>query len=186
MATDSPRVCPAKLAGTLDSNLRKIFQDPNKILSPYIKEGMTVLDMGCGPGFFSVEIAKMVGPNGKVIAVDLQEEMLQILKKKIQGTELESRVKLVKADEDKINVTDKVDFILTFFMVHEVEDKDKLFSQLRSVLKDDGKFLIVEPKRVHVSTEAFKLTLKKAEENGFNVQMGPKHLFSQSAILTNC
>ncbi|MDP4192688.1 MAG: class I SAM-dependent methyltransferase [Bacteroidota bacterium] len=185
MATDSPRVCPAKLAGTLDSNLRKIFQDPSKILSPYIKEGMTVLDMGCGPGFFTVEIAKMVGPSGKVIAADLQEEMLQILKKKIQGTELESRIKLIKADEDKINVTDKVDFILIFFVAHEVEDKDKLFSQLRSVLKDDGKFLIVEPKHFHVSTEAFKLTLKKAKDNGFNVQPGPKHLFSQSAILTN-
>ena len=70
-------VCPAALAGSLDNRIRRWFQNPQKILSPYIKEGMTVLDIGCGPGFFSVEIAHLVGKTGRVIAADLQEGMLQ-------------------------------------------------------------------------------------------------------------
>lgn len=74
------RVCPVGLAGTLDNSIRKWLQNPQKILSPYIKEGMTVLDLGCGPGFFSVPMAKMVGKSGRVIACDLQEGMLRKVK----------------------------------------------------------------------------------------------------------
>ena len=50
---------------------------------------MKVLDIGCGPGFFSIELAKMVGKGGKIFSVDLQEVMLQKIRNKIQGTELE-------------------------------------------------------------------------------------------------
>ncbi len=53
---------------------------------------MTVLDMGCGPGFFTVEMARKVGPSGRVVAVDVQEGMLQQQRKKIRGTALPSRV----------------------------------------------------------------------------------------------
>jgi 2-polyprenyl-3-methyl-5-hydroxy-6-metoxy-1,4-benzoquinol methylase len=65
MNDEGNRVCPVELAGSLDSKIRKWFQNPKKILAPFIKEGMNVLDVGCGPGFFSVELAKMVGKNGK-------------------------------------------------------------------------------------------------------------------------
>jgi ubiquinone/menaquinone biosynthesis C-methylase UbiE len=67
------RVCSVERAGALDISLRKLLQNPQKILKPFIKEGMTVADLGCGPGFFTIEMAKMVGNNGKVTAVDLQE-----------------------------------------------------------------------------------------------------------------
>jgi ubiquinone/menaquinone biosynthesis C-methylase UbiE len=70
------------------------LQNPRKILGPYIKEGMTVLDVGCGPGFFSIELAQMVGKSGRVIASDLQEGMLRKLREKIQGTEFEERITL--------------------------------------------------------------------------------------------
>jgi len=62
------RVCPVEIAGGLDNSLRRLFQNPKRILKPYIKDGMTVLDLGCGPGFFSVEIAKMMNGTGSVIA----------------------------------------------------------------------------------------------------------------------
>ena len=83
MNNEKLRVCPVERAGSLDSKLRKWFQNPSKILAPFIKEGMKVLDVGCGPGFFSIEIAKMVGKNGKVFSADLQEGMLQKLRNKI-------------------------------------------------------------------------------------------------------
>lgn len=70
------RVCPVERAGSLDNIFRRWLQNPWKILRPYIKEGMTVLDFGCGPGYFTIAMAQMVGTSGWVIAVDLQEGML--------------------------------------------------------------------------------------------------------------
>jgi ubiquinone/menaquinone biosynthesis C-methylase UbiE len=77
-----------------------LVQDPKKILKDYVKEGMTVLDVGCGPGFFSVEIADMVGASGKVIAVDLQQGMLDKIKNKIERTGIENIIELHKCEED--------------------------------------------------------------------------------------
>ena len=83
------RICPVKEAGKLDSFFRKFIQNPEKILRPFIKKGMTVLDYGCGPGFFTVKIAEMLEGQGKVIAADLQEGMLEIIRKKIKGKNIE-------------------------------------------------------------------------------------------------
>ena len=107
-----------------------MLQNPNKILKKHIKEGMTVLDIGCGSGFFSTEIAKMVGDSGKVIAVDLQEGMLKLLKTKIQGTEIEKRIRLHKCEERTIDISEKVDFALAFYMVHEVPDRKNFFKKM--------------------------------------------------------
>jgi len=185
METERNRVCPVELADSLDGRIRRWLQNPQKILGPYIKEGMKVLDIGCGPGFFSIEIAKMVGKSGKIFAVDLQEGMLQKLMNKITGTELEDRIKLVKCDKDNINVTEYVDFILAFFVVHEVPDKNSLFKQLKNILNDKGQILLVEPKLFHVSRKEFETTIKIAEDNGFYVNQGPKLRFSWSALLKN-
>ena len=72
----SPHVCPWWLCYSFDNPLRRLIHNPQRILSPYIKQGMTVLDAGCGMGYFSIGMAKMVGDSGKVIAVDLQQKML--------------------------------------------------------------------------------------------------------------
>ena len=183
MEQERNRVCPVELSGSLDNKLRRWLQNPYRILSPCVKEGMTVLDVGCGPGYFSIEMAKLVGPNGKVIAADLQDGMLRLLGEKIKGTPLENRIMRVKSEQDKINVSAKVDFILAFYMVHEVPDKHSFFRQLKSVLNDRGQFLLVEPKLFHVSREAFRQTTAIAEENGFKIYPGPRLLLSWSAVL---
>ncbi len=146
---------------------------------------MTVLDIGCGPGFFSIEMARMVGRNGMIISADLQEGMLQKLRNKIKGTELEERIKLVQCDKEKLNIPQKVDFILAFYMVHEVPDKDSFFKELKNILKEKGQCLIVEPKLFHVSRKKFELMIRLAENNGFKIYPGPKLPFSRSAILKN-
>lgn len=176
------RVCPVEHSGSLDNKLRKFFQNPKKILRPYLQEGMTVLDVGCGPGFFSLDMAKMVGESGNVIAVDLQEGMLLKLKSKIEGTEFERRIKLHKCDEIKIGISEQVDFILLFYVVHEIPDKLTFFSELFSVLKSKRQVLIVEPP-FHVSESAFQKTLQTAKEVGFINSDGPKMLLHKTAIL---
>jgi ubiquinone/menaquinone biosynthesis C-methylase UbiE len=183
MEQERNRVCPVELASSLDNKIRRWLQDPYQIVAPYVKEGMKVLDVGCGPGFFSIEMATLVGAGGKVISADLQEGMLQQLGNKMKGTVLEERIKLVKCDKDKINVSDKVDFILAFYMVHEVPDKDSFFTQLRAILDEQGQFLLVEPKLFHVSRNAFELTIKVAERSEFKIYPGPKLHFSWSAVL---
>jgi ubiquinone/menaquinone biosynthesis C-methylase UbiE len=183
MKEDRNRVCPVELANSLDSKIRRWLQNPQKILSPFVKEGMKVLDVGCGPGFFSVELATMVGANGKVYSVDLQEGMLQKLQNKIRGTSLEKIIHLIKCEKDKIVIPEKVDFILAFYMVHEVPDKDKLFKTLKNFLKENGELLIVEPKLFHVSKKEFASTINKAEAAGFKAAEGPKLPFSFSSVL---
>lgn len=176
------RVCPVERAGSLDNRFRRWFQNPQKILRPYIRNGMTVLDLGCGPGFFSVEMAQMVGDSGKVIASDLQEGMLQRLRNKIRGTELEKRITLHKCEEDKIGLKEKVDFVLAFYMLHEIPDQEKFFREIESILKTNGFILVVEPP-FHVSRKAFKQTVARAKVAGLIADEGPRVFFSKTVTL---
>jgi ubiquinone/menaquinone biosynthesis C-methylase UbiE len=143
---------------------------------------MTVLDLGCGPGFFSIDMAEMVGKSGRVIASDLQEGMLQKLRVKIQGTELEERITLHKCEENKMGVSENVDFVLAFYMFHEVPNQEELLSEIGSILKPNGQVLIVEPP-FHVSKSTFEETIRKARKAGFTLVERPKVLLSKTAVL---
>ena len=182
MSDKSTRVCPVEEADRLDTRFRRWMQNPKRILNPYIKEGMTVLDFGCGPGFFTIDMAQMVGKSGRVIAADLQEGMLHKLRDKIKGTELENRITLHKCEEDKIGISKNVDFVLAFYIVHEVVNKDKLFTEIETILKPNGQLLIVEPP-FHVSKKAFEVTIDKAKAAGFTEVNRPKVLFNKAVLL---
>ena len=180
----SKGICPVEKAGELDNSIRKLLQNPQKILKPYIHEGMTVLDLGCGPGFFSIEIAKLLIDSGKVIAADLQEGMLDKVRQKIKGTELEKRITLHKCQEESINLNEKVDFVLAFCMIHEVPNQDKLFRELKSIVKPNGQLFIIEPK-FHVSKKSFDLMIERVKEIGFEIKVRPKLFFSRTIVLKN-
>ncbi len=79
MKEGQTHIFSAKKADTLDSKIRRLLQNPFKILKPYVTDGMTVLDYGCGNGYFSIPLSKMVGNSGKVYSVDIQKEMLDKL-----------------------------------------------------------------------------------------------------------
>ena len=182
MSDGNKRVCPVERAGNLDNRIRRWLQNPHKIVGPYIEEGMTVLDLGCGPGFFSIDMAQMVGKSGRVIAADLQEGMLQKLRDKIQGTELEERITLHKCEENKIGVSEEIDFVLVFYMVHEVPNKEEFFNEIGMILKPKGQVLVVEPP-FHVSKSAFEETIRKARNAGFTLGERPKVLLTKTAVL---
>ncbi len=176
------RVCPVEIAGGLDNRFRRWLQNPRKILKPYIKEGMAVLDFGCGPGYFTIEIAQMVGKFGRVIAADLQEGMLQKLRGKIHGIEVESRIALHRSEANKIGLSEKVDFALAFYVVHEIPNQKEFFKELESILHPSGQVLVVEPP-FHVSKSAFADTIGKARDAGLKPAKGPKILFSKTVTL---
>jgi len=181
--TNLHKICPAESAGMLDNSFRKLIHNPQKILKPYIKAGMTVLDVGCGPGFFSIEIAKMLNGSGKVIAADIQEKMLDKIREKIKGTNLEQAVELHKSDFENIGIVEKVDFVLASWMVHEVRNQEKFFEELASILKPNGLILIIEPK-LHVSKTEFKRMMDKIKECGFRIIESPNVFFSRAIVVS--
>ncbi len=140
------------------------------------------MDLGRGPGFFSIDMAQIVGKSGRVIASDLQEGMLKKLRDKIQGTQLEERITLHKCEENKISVSEDVDFILAFYIVHEIPNQEEFFNEIGSILKPNGQVFIVEPP-FHVSKTAFEETIRKAIDAGFKDVERPKVLLSKAVIL---
>ncbi len=176
------RVCPVELAGSLDNRVRRWVQNPRKILEPYLKEGMTALDVGCGPGFFTLDMALLVGDSGSVIAADLQQGMLQKVSEKIVGTDLEKRITLHKSESDKIGISGGVDFALVFYMLHEVPNETSFLEEVWSVLNSGGLLLIVEPP-FHVSKTAFEKSIARAEKTGFEIVERPKVFFSKTVVL---
>jgi ubiquinone/menaquinone biosynthesis C-methylase UbiE len=182
MANKPTDVCPYQRAWTLDNWIRRLLQNPYKIVGEYVKEGQIVMDLGCGPGFFSLAMSKLVGEKGKVISVDIQDEMLQILRHKSEREGLSSRIILHKAQPEKLGISEMVDFALAFYMVHEVPDKRSFLSEVASHLKPDGRFLIVEPK-FHVSKSDFDSTLEVARSVGLEQVSGPKFSFDRAVLL---
>ena len=178
----STRVCSWRHAWGLDNRIRKFVQNPYKIVGRCIEEGQIVLDLGCGPGVFSLAMAEMVGETGKVISVDIQEEMLQMLKRKSEHAGLGSRILIHKSQPNKIGVSEKVDFALAFYMVHEVLNIESFLREVAMLLKPLAKLLIVEPK-FHVSKSSFEGTISVAQSAGLRPIRWPKVFFSRAVLL---
>lgn len=160
----SQDICPVKLASALDSRIRRWFQNPRKILAPFVREGMTAVDYGCGPGFFTLDMAALVGVTGHVVAADLQQGMLDIVAGKLRQCGLEKRVELHACGKGGA-LPCKADFVLFFYMIHEVPDKVALFGEVASILKPEGRILFVEPP-MHVSKKLFLEELEMARQAG--------------------
>lgn len=178
------RVCPVALSGMLDSRLRRMVQNPAKILAPFIREGMTVLDLGCGPGFFTIDMAQLVGTTGRVLAVDLQQGMLARLAAKISSSGLAERVVLHPCRENGLELPAEVrfNFILAFYVVHEIPEKAALFAELAWHLADNGRILLVEPP-LHVSPKEFRAMLSAAAQCGLRLTGRPRVFLSKTALL---
>lgn len=182
MKTKNYCVCPAEYSGRTNNRFRLLLQNPGRVLSPHIKPGMTCLDLGCGQGFFTLEMADMVGDSGKVVAADCQEKMLDQVERKIKNTSVEKRILLHPCTPDKIGLETKADFILLFYMVHDIRDKDHFFNELSQILKPKGRILMAEPKLL-VSKKAFDSYIEMAEKNSLIHAPGPGIFFSQTRIL---
>jgi len=175
-------VCSAKLAGLLDNQLRRLLHNPDTFMKAFIERGQRVLDVGCGPGFFSLAMARIVGEEGQVIAADLQQNMLDRVYKRAREENLESRIQLHKCLEDRIGLNETVDFALAYYMVHEVPDPDSFLREIYSIIKPGGKLLLVEP-IFHVSSSAFQATKDMALNIGYKSIAEPHVIFSRAILL---
>ncbi len=165
----SHRVCPWWLGYLLLLPVRRIWQSPRKLLGPLVREGMTVLEPGPGMGFFSLALARMVGPGGRIVAVDVQERMLQVLRRRARRAGLLDRIDIRRAGPAGLGIEDhagRVDLVLAIFVVHEMPEAGAFFAEAHRALKPGGRLLFAEPKR-HVPKDDFDRSLEAAARAGF-------------------
>lgn len=180
------KVCPWWLGYLLINPLRRLIHNPNKILSLYIREGMTVLDVGPGMGYFTLTMTKLVGVTGKVVAVDLQPQMLEKLKARAAKANVLNRIITVLCSDNSLKLNEyngQIDFALASAVVHEVPDTKGFLEQIFQALKPNGKLLVMEPSG-HVSEEDFDNTAKLAKQVGFDVKESKDNVWwFRSALL---
>jgi len=174
-------VCPMGMAGALSSKFRTFFHNPHKILKPFIDKNMTALDIGCGPGVFSIEIANLLEGTGKVISADMQEGMLDIIRNKIKGSPVEKNIVLHKCSQNKIGINEKVDFVLMFYMVHEVPNKNNFFNEVLPLINKNGLLMIVEP--ILLPKKAFNTIINDIKAKGFEEYAKLKIALSRGMVL---
>jgi len=179
------KVCPVWVGYLLASPIRKLFQNPDRILSPYIENGMTVLDIGCAMGFFSLPAAQMVGPNGKVICMDIQEKMIKSLRRRALRAGVTDRIETRICTQNSLelnDMTEKIDFAFAIAVAHEIPDVSGFFSEIYKTLKPGHKFLVIEPKG-HISAEDFEKTVTIAREKRFTVIDRPEARSGRVVVL---
>ena len=159
-------ICPWWGGYFIDNPMRRLLHNPEKIVGPYVQPGMTVMDVGCGMGFFSIAMARIVGDQGRVIAVDLQQKMLDVLRKRAEKAGVAVRIRTHRCEPNRLGVEGPLDFALAFMMIHEVPDQSRLLGEIHGCLKPGGKLLAAEP-RIHVPGNAFLQTVATAEKLGF-------------------
>jgi SAM-dependent methyltransferase len=179
-------VFSASRAGHLDSRLRRFIYRPDRLAERYVKPGDRVLDFGCGPGFFTREFATSVGDTGMVIAADLQEEMLDILREKLEPEGLMPRIRTHRCAPGSIglpaDLNGTFDTAFAIFVVHEVPDPAKLFREIAMLLKSGGTFFYSEPPFI-VSGGEFRDNLARAEVAGLRLVETRFFFVNRAAVL---
>ncbi len=164
----------------IDSVLRKplrhLVETPRRMLKGYVKPGMTVLDVGCGAGDHSLGMAKLVGPNGRVVSVDTDAESIATLKERAARAKLSGRIQARVCTEQDLEIHDlagEVDFALAIYVIHHAADPAGLMRDVYGALKPGGTLLVVEP-RHHASPAERQATESAAQEAGFTIVDHPR------------
>jgi ubiquinone/menaquinone biosynthesis C-methylase UbiE len=178
-------VCPWWLTYLFDNPLRVLFHRPEQVLGPYVGPGQTAVDVGCGRGWFSLGLARLVGPRGRVWAVDRQKRLLEALVRRAQARGLAGPLCIRQARAPGLGLEElagRADFVLVFWMLHEVERPGRLLAELAGLLASDARLLLAEPKG-HVDPAGFERLLEAATRSGLAVAARPPVRLSRAALL---
>jgi 2-polyprenyl-3-methyl-5-hydroxy-6-metoxy-1,4-benzoquinol methylase len=174
-------VCPWYQAYFFDNVLRRLIHRPERLLGPYVAEGMRVADVGCGMGFFSIAMARMVGERGRVIAADVQPQILAVLERRARRAGVWDRIEPHLCRAEAFALDGATDFALAFWMVHEVPDVGQFARQLRACLKPGARLFVAEPK-VHVRRPTFEAEVSAIEAAGFAIRARPVVCLSRAVV----
>ena len=173
--------CPAWFAWVLDTRWRRLIQPPETILARSgLEEGMSVLEIGCGSGCFTLEAQRIVGKSGCITALDLQEGMLTRLRKKIRKSPTDGgkEIALIRAGADAIPIADAaLDLVFMVTVLPEIEDTPQALGEIWRVLRKNGILavseLLFDPDYPLMST-----TIRWCEEAGFTMEESAGNLIS--------
>jgi ubiquinone/menaquinone biosynthesis C-methylase UbiE len=185
MSEINKHICPWYMGYILANPLRRVYQNPERILCPTIHQGMRVLEAGPGMGFFTLPMARMVGESGRILCIDVQEKMLQSLRRRAMKANLLDRLELRLCNTSSLQIDDianSIDFALAFAIIHEVPDQKIFLEEISRSLKAEGLLLISEPKG-HVSKEEFEQTCIFAQRNGMKKVDSPNIRGNHTVVL---
>jgi len=174
-------VCPWWLAYTFDNPVRRWLHRPERLFRGLVGPGQTAVDVGCGMGHFTLGLARMVGAQGRVVAVDLQEKMLARVRRRAERAGLLDRIRLQRCEPGALGVSAQADFVLASWMVHEVPDRAAFLREVAGFMKPGARFFVSEP-RGHVKAEELESTVALAAEAGLQVQDRPPMALSRAVI----
>jgi len=146
-----------------DNPLLWIFREPYKRLKAAgLKPGQNILEIGCGPGFFTIPAAKIAGKKGVVYALDNHPLAIKSVQKKVKKEEI-GNVETIFSDATRTGLPDKsIDVTFLFGFFHHIEGLENIFSEIYRVLKPDG--LLTIEKTPWLSEEKL---ITVTEKNGF-------------------
>jgi ubiquinone/menaquinone biosynthesis C-methylase UbiE len=154
-------------AAWLTRESRQREEDCRRMLQElHVKPGQVICDMGCGNGFYSLKLAQLTGKSGKVYAVDIQQEMLDMLKQRTKKAKLENVVPLLGTETDARLPENSIDLMLMVDVYHEFSRPEAMLKAIRKSLKPGGRIALVE---------------FRAEDD--NVPIKPEHKMSKKQIL---
>lgn len=120
-------------------------EEPAKLMKALgLKPGMTVCDLGCGNGFYTLKLAREVGPTGKVLAVEIQPEMLDMLQKRAAKADVKNIQSILGTVIDPRLPDNAVDLILVVDVYHEMDHPVEMLAALRKSLSKTGRLVLVE------------------------------------------
>lgn len=132
-------------AGWLERPEREKEENPTKMLEELkLKEGEVVADIGAGSGYYAFRMAKQVGPKGKIYAVDIQPEMLDIIKARMKKEEITNIEPVLGAEADPKLKDESVDLILMVDVYHEFAQPYEMMAKMVQALKPGGRIVFVE------------------------------------------
>ena len=166
--------CPVWIGVLLASPVRRLFENPGKLVLSLIKPGDCVLELGPALGFFTLPVAKAVGSTGKVVCVEVQERMLTRLGKRLDKRGLLDRVELRQCTHQDLGLDgQRCDLALALHVVHETVSPAATMAALARCLNPGGQLLLVEPPG-HCSPELFQTEVAAAEAAGLSRTPHPR------------
>ena len=139
------RLFPPQDLADLEGPDRDAWQQPGRIMDALgIADGAAVADIGAGGGWFTVRLARRVGPNGLVLAEDVQRQMIESIERRLQREGLRNVRTVLGRDEDPRLPTDALDAVLIVDAYHEMQNRIALLRNIRDALKPSGRLGIVD------------------------------------------
>lgn len=170
---ESPtHVCPWWVGYLLLSPLRRLVEDPQRLLGPHVRPGTRVLEVGCGMGYFTLPLARLVGESGRVVCRDVQPRMISALERRLRRAGLAGRVEARCCDPGGLSLAGhegSFDLAVLLHVLHEMAEAGTSLAEIRAALAPGGRVLLVEP-RGHVSAAAFEAELEVAAAAGLRVE----------------